>query len=108
MRCSQVEKIHPQFRQHVMQEQKTPIDGVKRLWQLGTQERTLQPGKRVCLKATIKLSWDQSGLFVVLEADPLKEETGIELIPEVVPTRMLLQNGERTPVSVRNITSQSA
>lgn len=58
------------------------------------------------MKATVKLSWYQPGPFVVLEADPLTEETGIELVPEVVHTRMYLPIGGRILVSVRDTTSQ--
>lgn len=42
---------------------------------------------------------------MVVEADAAKEEAGIELVPEIVPTRALLRNGGRIPVSVRNIIS---
>lgn len=86
---SAMEKIHLQLRQdfqHVVQEQRAPAEGMVRFWQLDTRERVLQPGERTC---TVKLSWDQPAPFVVLEADPQGEATGIEFIPEFVPTKML-------------------
>lgn len=58
------------------------------------------------MKATGKLSWDQPGPYVVLEADPFEEDIAIELVPEIVPTRTLLRSGVRMSVSVLNATSQ--
>lgn len=54
------------------------------------------------MKAIVKLSLDQPRPFVVLEAKPLEEDNGIELVLEVVSSKALL----RIPVSVRNVTSQ--
>lgn len=51
-----------------------------------TPERVLQPGEVACMKAMVKLSWDQPGPFVVLEADFQMKETGVELVPEIVAT----------------------
>lgn len=73
-------KTHPQLRQAfqlVLQEQSAPAEGVGRLWRLDAQERLLQLGERTCMRVTVKLSWDQPGPYVVLEADPLEEDMGI-------------------------------
>lgn len=80
----------------MLQEKKAPIEGVGRLWQLDTQEKVLPPEEINCMKATVRLSWDQPGPYVVVEADPLEEDSGIELVLEILPTRALLRSGEES------------
>lgn len=46
------------------------------------------------------LSESQSSPYVVVEADSAEVAAGIELVPEIVPTRAL-RNGGRIPVSAR-------
>lgn len=65
-------KIHPQLLQacrRVVREKSAPIEGVGCLWKLEARERVLQPGEVARVKATVKLTWDQPGPFVVLETD---------------------------------------
>lgn len=65
----------------------------------------LQPGERACLKATVKLSWNPPGPYVVVEADPTEKEVGLELVPEIIPFRALFWSVGRVSVSVWNVTS---
>lgn len=50
-------------------EKKAPVEGVGSLWKLEAKKRVLQPGEVASLNATVKLTWDQPGHFVVLETD---------------------------------------
>lgn len=86
--------IHPQLHQafkRIPQEQSAPAEGVERLWRLGAKERMLQPGEIACIKGTVKLIWSQLGTFVVLETDVQEGTAGVELVPEIVPTKALFR-----------------
>ncbi|XP_068118921.1 uncharacterized protein [Hyperolius riggenbachi] len=101
-------ELHPLLRpiyQGLIQEQEAPAEGVGKLWLLGKEERVLQPGEVACLRAEVRLSWKQPGPYIMLEADRKKgEETGLQLVPEVVPTKDLQRTKGRVPVSLRNTT----
>lgn len=57
------------------------------------------------MKATVKLTWDQPGPFVLLEMNTQAEAIGVELVPELVSIKALSQNGWKVPISIQNITS---
>lgn len=50
-----------------------------RLQRLEKKKKVPQPGEVICIKATVKLTWNQPGLFVVLETDSQQSEAGVDL-----------------------------
>ena len=95
-------KIHPMLARDLRQEEEAPEEGVGKIWLLDREKRLVQPGEVVCLRASVKLSWKKTGPFIVLENTSQEEKKGLELIPEVLPTRALKRTHGKVPVSVRN------
>ena len=58
-----------------------------------------------CLRASVKLTWSQPGPFLVPEPDPTGHSEGVEVIPEVIPLKVLERNRRRVSVSIRNVTT---
>lgn len=58
------------------------------------------------MKATMKLRWDQLGPFIVLETDEKVREKGLEMVPELVPTRDLYRRRRKMPIRLKNVTDQ--
>lgn len=101
--------IHPMLKtayQRLVLEQKTPGEGIGKVWRLGREGVVLQPGEVACLRATVKLTWEQPGPFVMLESDPREDHSGLEVIPEVISIKALKKARGRVPVSVRNPTER--
>lgn len=91
--------------QHLVQQQKAPVEAVGKIWHLDQCEKVLQPGEVACLQASVKLNWKPTGPFTVLEADCQREDTGMEMIQEVILTKALQQSHRKIPVSVHKITA---
>lgn len=75
-------------------------------WSFEGKARTLWPGEVAQVKATVKLKWDQPGPFVVLETDEKARTRGLEMVPELVPTRDLYRRRKRVPIRLKNMTDQ--
>lgn len=100
--------VHPVLRQayqRLVQEQKAPAEGVGKIWHLDQQGKVLQPGEMACLQAIIKLHWKQPGPFIILEVDDKEVDTGLEIIPEVVSSKVLQRSHGKILVSVYNETA---
>lgn len=70
--------MHQAFKRMVW-EKIAPEEGVGRLQRLEKKKKVPQPGEVICIKATVKLTWNQPGLFVVLETDSQQSEAGVDL-----------------------------
>lgn len=49
----------------MVQDQKAPAEGVGKECKLDGMNRILQPSE--CLQASVKLSWNQPGYYIILE-----------------------------------------
>ncbi|XP_040195295.1 uncharacterized protein LOC120928256 [Rana temporaria] len=101
-------KIHPiltQVYQNLLHEQRAPAEGVGRVWRLDRREKVIQPGEVVCLRASVKLTWEQPGPFIVLETDRKQGNNELEIVPELLPTKLLKRKRGKVSVSVRNTTT---
>lgn len=99
-------KIHPMLAQtyrDLRQEEEAPEEGVGKIWLLNRKKKLVQPGEVICLRASVKLSWKKPGPFIVLENTSQEEKKGLELISEVLPTRVLRRTHGKVLVSVRNV-----
>lgn len=52
----------------------------------------LQPGEMACLHASVRLDWEQSELYLVLECDPRRQNIRLEASSEVVSMMVLCQD----------------
>lgn len=101
-----VSKVHPALHPlccQLQKEQRAP-EAVGRIWKLDRRDRVLQPGEIACLKASVKLSWDRPGPYVMLESSQQDVPPCLEVIPEVIPLKELQRSHGRVPVSIRNVT----
>lgn len=101
-------ELHPMLRpvyNKIAEERLAPSE-VGRVWRLGGPRKVLQVGEVARLQVSVRTKGLPSGPYVLLETDPTQGgEAGLEIVPEVIPTKVLQQTRGRVSVDVCNVST---